>query len=297
MKIVLNDVCPSDYGKLRGFYSHAGQSYGGNSAAAAMSLLVREIEGLKTAADIINNMDQATTIDKSYILSVGATPTATSIENLLAKRGNEEGNVIDEQLTKLQNCIEDTRRSQIIEIHAGVYPILDMQQVSTQASPSAKVNNLVDTKLKVSTADIALTILAEVASVYEDRENREALIAAGSLALGREPCKSYNGWGIVSDWGMACQTGTGLSGWQVGRISQEHGVLTKDSSAGHDTKPSSVTAPPNTEDLSVGQKVRIWPNHACIAGAGFGWYLVVDSSLPKGRRDEVVDVWVRCRGW
>lgn len=32
-----------------------------------------------------------------------------------------------------------------------------------------------------------------------------------------------------------------------------------------------------------------------VAGAGFGWYLVVDSSLPG--QDEVVDVWVRWRGW
>ena len=48
--------------------------------------------------------------------------------------------------------------------------------------------------------------------------------------------------------------------------------------------------------LEVGQKVRVWPNHACIAGAMFGWYLVVDSRL-VGREDEVVDVWVRWRGW
>jgi D-serine deaminase-like pyridoxal phosphate-dependent protein len=42
--------------------------------------------------------------------------------------------------------------------------------------------------------------------------------------------------------------------------------------------------------------VKIWPNHACIAGAGYGWYLVVDSER-EGNEDEIVDVWVRCRGW
>ncbi len=36
------------------------------------------------------------------------------------------------------------------------------------------------------------------------------------------------------------------------------------------------------------------PNHACVAGAGFGWYLVVDSDQGG---DEIVDVWVRWRGW
>jgi hypothetical protein len=34
-----------------------------------------------------------------------------------------------------------------------------------------------------------------------------------------------------------------------------------------------------------------------VAGAGFGWYLVVDSSLSGDRRDDIVDVWIRWRGW
>lgn len=294
---ILNVIEPSGSGTLRGFYSHAGHSYGGDSAAAAMSLLVQEIEGLKIAADTIAAMHQTTMTNGRYILSVGATPTATSIQNLTTKPENREANNTDEQIMKLQKCIEDAKRTQTIEIHAGVYPILDLQQVATHASPSAKVYNPADTQPKLSTADIAMSILVEVASVYEDRENPEVLIAAGSLSLGREPCKSYNGWGIVSDLGMARQSSNGRSGWQVGRISQEHGILTKDSSVGHDTTVSPEKPNPSTATLRAGQKIRIWPNHACIAGAGFGWYLVVDSSLPDGRQDEIVDVWVRCRGW
>ncbi len=50
------------------------------------------------------------------------------------------------------------------------------------------------------------------------------------------------------------------------------------------------------EKLEVGQKVRIWPNHSCITGAGYDWYLIVDSTL-EGKEDEVVDVWPRWRGW
>ena len=287
VQCILNQLEWSGYGELRGFYSHAGHSYGGDSAAAAMSLLIQEIEGLEAAATIVTFMDEAKTINRRYILSVGATPTATSIQNLLTKRQNREGIIVGEQLVKLRDFIEDTKRTQTIEIHAGVYPILDMQQVATHASPSAKIDTPLDMQSMLSTPDIALTILAEVASVYDDRENRQALIAAGSLALGREPCKSYEGWGIVSDWNMANQSNDGRSGWQVGRVSQEHGILIREPGAGH----------PSTTDLRYGQKVRIWPNHACVAGAGFGWYLVVDSSLPESRRDEIVDVWVRCRGW
>ncbi len=123
--------------------------------------------------------------------------------------------------------------------------------------------------------------------MYESRDSPEALIAAGSLALGHDACKSYNGWGIVSDWGMPGDHFQGRSGWQVGRISQEHGILTRDSQyEDHEQA-----------ELKVGQKVRVWPNHACVAGAGFGWYLVIDSSLPEEKGNQVVDVWVRCRGW
>ena len=284
---ILTEVEPSGHGELRGFYSHAGHSYAGSSADAAMSLLVQEIGGLKMAAGIVRDMEQRS-IDRRYILSVGATPTATSIQNLDLERGNGDETLVDEQLTRLQFTIEYVKRTQTIEIHAGVYPILDMQQVSTHASPSAKQDNSLQTRPSLSTSDIALTVLAEVASVYEDREGPEALIAAGSLALGREPCRSYDGWGIVSDWAMTQRNGDDQSGWKIGRISQEHGILTRDSR----TSPDS-----STQALRAGQKIRIWPNHACIAGAGFGWYLVVDSSLPEARRDEIVDVWVRWRGW
>ena len=284
---ILSEIEPSGCGSLHGFYSHAGHSYGGDSPVAAMSLLVQEIAGLKMAATTVTSMNEATTNNRQYVLSVGATPTATSIQNLFIARENSEGNDMNEQLVKLHECIEDAKRTQTVEIHAGVYPILDTQQVATDASPSARTDNRQDMQTSLSTADIALTILAEVASVYDDRGNREALMAAGSLALGREPCKSYDGWGIVSDWGMATPIKNDRSGWQVGRISQEHGILMEDSSVEH----------PRAPDLHYGQKIRIWPNHACVTGAGFGWYLVVDSSLPEGRRDEIVDVWVRCRGW
>ena len=271
---------------LLGFYSHAGHSYGGDSALGAMKLLVVELEGLEKAAYYAMAARDHASRSQKYVLSVGATPTATSIENML------EGSVPAEspmgrEIAKLKTAIERINGTHAIEIHAGVYPFLDMQQLATQASPSAAPDNPEHHTSGLSTDDISLTILAEVVSVYETRDTPEALIAAGSLALGRDPCKSYSGWGIVSNWGMPTKDAEGRSGWQVGRISQEHGILTKDSQ-----RESHELA-----DLKIGQKVRVWPNHACVAGAGFGWYLVVDSSLPEERRDEIVDVWVRCRGW
>ena len=272
--------------ELLGFYSHAGHSYGGDSTLGAMELLIVELEGLERAAESASLARNHAPTNKEYMLSVGATPTATSIENMLGDPVQAEP-LVAAEIAKLKTVIERINAIHTIEIHAGVYPFLDMQQLATQASPSGLTTNAGHKTSGLSTADIALTIMTEVASMYESRDVPEALIAAGSLALGRDPCKSYNGWGIVSDWGMSTHHSEGRSGWQVGRISQEHGILTRDSQ--HQGL--------ELTELKIGQKLRVWPNHACVAGAGFGWYLVVDSSLPEDSRDQIVDVWVRCRGW
>ena len=261
---------------LIGFYSHAGHSYGSDTSTQAKKLLIEEIEGLELATIEIDSMRVSDHGGRQYILSVGATPTATSIESA-------EGSPRTAVDVKLESLIGRVKKSHCIELHAGVYPFLDLQQLATHVSPSAVPHS----HSAISLADVALSILVEIASVYESRAEPEVLVAAGTLALGREPCKSYNGWGVVSDWGTNMSHSLGKGGWKIGRISQEHSVLTHDS----DGEISGYAA------LSVGQKIRIWPNHACVASAGFSWYLVIDSSLSEGRQDEIVDVWVRCREW
>lgn len=275
----------------------AGHSYAGDSDLGAVKLLMNEIEVLREAATKVSKILQGLHghSPPRYVLSVGATPTATSVENIRVKgTGTWHGNLFDEA----ERLIQQVSRTYVLELHAGVYPILDMQQLATHASPSAAPSDPAMPELDITTADVALTILAEVISIYDERHNPEgiitpeALIAAGTLALGRDACKSYKGWGIVSDWGMKAadqiqRNQEGRSGWQVGRVSQEHGILTEDA----------MISGTSSLPLTIGQKVRIWPNHACIAGAGYGWYLVVDSSLRADRQDEIVDVWVRCRGW
>ncbi|PVH96789.1 hypothetical protein DM02DRAFT_534507 [Periconia macrospinosa] len=148
----------------------------------------------------------------------------------------------------------------------------------------------------LSTSSISLSLLAEITSVYPpDTPGRfntkpERLISAGSMALGREPCKAYPGWGIalpalgnesnqIYDFGA--EEGK-REGWIVGKVSQEHGVLVYEGGGGYG-------------GLEVGERVLIWPNHACVAGAGFGWYVVVDEDVEGGGK--VVDVWARWRGW
>ncbi|KAI4172784.1 MAG: hypothetical protein LQ343_003376 [Gyalolechia ehrenbergii] len=273
------------YTEFCGLYSHAGHSYGRSSAIQAMDLLLEEIGNLQLTSAHIRKL-YPTRVHRSMILSVGATPTATSIQNISQHYANDSSQptLKPGQADTLDRYIRDIKaNNDRLEVHAGVYPFLDLQQLATQAGPSAST---LSTRSTISCRDIAMTILAEVASLYDARDKREALLAAGSLALGREPCKMYQGWGIVSDWNTTSRPTGRDSCWQVGRISQEHGIL--------DQIPNS---PDDLAELSVGQKLRIFPNHACIAGAHFGWYLVVDSDLPEARRDEIVDVWVRCRGW
>ncbi len=171
-------------------------------------------------------------------------------------------------------------------------PTLDIQQLSTHARDASLMTH----------NDIAISVLAEVASLYPSRGpggTTEALIAAGTLALGREPVadkgavpgQHYSGWGLVMPWGsLASSPPPGPEfprvhgGWQVRKISQEHGIL-----GWQGGKEDEVP-------LNIGDKVRIWPNHSCIAGACFDWYLIVDSRN-EGHEDEVVDVWPRWRGW
>lgn len=301
---IFDDLEPAGCVELHGLYSHAGHSYEGDSRPAAMSLLTEEIQGLEGAVRLVREIGGCgeAVSSRSFSLSVGATPTTSSIQNLLDEV-NGHDQTLHDQSQRVKACIDRIQANDCIELHAGVYPLLDLQQIATQASPSATAMSFSTSSpstlppCALSTSDIGLTILAEVASLYPNRSPPEALIAAGSLALGREPCKSYPGWGIVTDWGFpsslsSVEPGAGPSGWQVGRISQEHGILTGITHAEvGDSGRAAATK------LAVGQKVRIWPNHACVAGAGFGWYVVVDSSLPEHRRDEVVDIWVRWRGW
>jgi D-serine ammonia-lyase len=267
---------------FHGLYTHAGHSYAGNDTRNALSLLCQEFEALLLANEVVRSESPG----KKLIFSVGATPTTTSIRNLFVQNsetavGEEKSAIAALKTTLVKIKTEGCE----VELHAGVYPILDVQQLATHALPSTGPNSM------LSWSDLALTILTEVVSYYPGRgkDGRpEALVSAGSLALGREPCKAYPGWGIVSPWNVSDTPLPNFDpenheGWEVSRISQEHGILTW--SGGNEVKP-----------LSIGQKIRIWPNHACISGACFDWYLVIDSDR-KGSEDEIVDVWPRWRGW
>jgi D-serine deaminase-like pyridoxal phosphate-dependent protein len=262
---------------FRGFYSHFGHSYAGSNEDDAANGLIEELQGLEVAAKAVPD-----TFTGQLVLTVGATPTATAVQNMLSSQSPRAQKVktIIERLQKQENFE--------IELHAGVYPLLDLQQVATGARPA---NGKEQPGFQpLSKSNIGLRMLLEVTSIYDERGKPEALVSAGSLAMGREPCKSYPGWGIVTPY-LGNQQNKDLiydergekTGWIIGRISQEHGILSWEG-------PREKMQP-----LTIGDKLLVWPNHACVAGAGFGWYLIVDSEVEGG--EKVIDVWVRWRGW
>ena len=265
---------------LQGFYSHLGNSYGFSSPGEALAGLTKEIEGAAKAAKVAKGRGIA---KAKFTITVGATPTATAAQNLLAGE-------TDPEAQRAKRTIEQMKKKFDIEIHAGVYPLLDLQQLATRARLSVPVGHR---SAYLSLANLGLRILVEVASVYDDREKPQALIAAGTLALGREPCKSYPGWGIVTPWQSGTSNPASNSSyseddrraWIVSKISQEHGIL-------------SFEGPQkDMRRLKIGDKLMLWPNHACVAGSGYGWYLIVDSEKDGADPDVIQDVWIRWRGW
>lgn len=260
-----------------GLYSHSSLSYKDDTADQAMHNLAGEIEGCLEALHA-NESLLATNTSREITISVGASPQVTAIENLTgttAASGSGEAR-LRTAMGKVQDGSPTVKST--LELHAGVYAFLDMQQMSTRSR----------TALGSHEDEVAISVVAEVCSVYNDgeREKPEALVAVGVLGLGREPCPSYPGWGVIER-----QPGFEAAGERrliVDRISQEHAILSWEADAGANSDLPQIP-------LEVGQSVSIYPNHACVTGALYGWYLVVDSS--KSNKTEIVDVWVRGSGW
>lgn len=224
-----------EYLSLYGFYCHAGHSYASSSVDQATDFLKQEIVAANKAAKIAKSIDG----DLKLTISVGATPTAHASDHLDVKQA------VGEELHGE------------LELHAGNYPFCDYQQMATNC---------------ITKENVACTVLAEVASNYDNRGDRqpgEVLINAGVIAMAREP-GPLPGWGKVAT--------PGFEDWYVGRLSQEHGILV----------PTEGTTPDFPE---LGQKLQIIPQHSCITANPFAWYYVTDGD------NKVVDIWGAWRGW
>lgn len=124
--------------------------------------------------------------------------------------------------------------------------------------------------------DIALTVLASVIGVNAP-ENR-FLVDAGALALSKDRSTQATphdaGYGEVWD----ADGGNSFGPCIIQRVYQEHGLATS-------------AQPLPLDRITLGSRVRIGPNHACITAAAHDRYYVVDGGT------DVIAVWDRVNGW
>jgi D-serine deaminase-like pyridoxal phosphate-dependent protein len=149
----------------------------------------------------------------------------------------------------------------VTEARPGVYMFQDLLQAEIESCGKE---------------DIALTVLASVIG-RNVKENR-FLVDAGALALSKDRSTQVTphdaGYGEV--WDLECRAINGDC--HIDRAWQEHG--------------SAVSGSPLPfDELEVGTKVRIAPNHACLTAAAHDRYYVIDGGT------EIIAEWDRINFW
>ncbi|CAG9977222.1 unnamed protein product [Clonostachys byssicola] len=271
-----------------GLYSHSSLSYNDCTPKQAMDNLAGEIRGcleaLHASAPSLPCGETA-----ELTISVGASPQIVSVRNFTADNNQDDSANLRNAMRQVEEGSFGRLKAKL-ELHAGVYTVLDMQQLAACACSALQGAKPED--------EVAVSVVAEVCSVYNghEREQPEALLAVGTLGLGREPCHAYSGWGIVSvpRFEAIASTEEQQRRIVVARISQEHSIISWETQPDDQNDGAATALPPIP--VQVGQTVRVYPNHACVTGAMYGWYLVVDSESDSAG-SEVVDVWIRASGW
>ena len=127
--------------------------------------------------------------------------------------------------------------------------------------------------------DIALTVLASVIGCRPDAN--QIVLDAGALALSKDRSTASTpedaGFGLV--WDLDGKSGFGEC--VIHEAYQEHGVARG--------LEGGLKLP--FDQLRVGAKVRVAPNHSCLTAAAHDRYYVVDGSR------EVIAEWDRVNGW
>lgn len=151
----------------------------------------------------------------------------------------------------------------VTEVRAGVYMFFDLVMRGIGVC---------------STDDIALSVLTTV--IGRQEEKNWIIVDAGWMAMSRDrgTAKQANdcGYGLVCD-----ESGRLIEDLMVIDANQEHGIIAP--------RPGSNAVLPA---LSLGDRLRILPNHACATGAQHDCYNVVE-----GSSDVVHATFPRFSGW
>jgi len=121
-------------------------------------------------------------------------------------------------------------------------------------------------------SDVAFSVLATVISVFP--EQHRAVIDAGALALSKDPGPTHVDPECGFGRPVAVEDQHPLPGLRLTSLSQEHGVVDG----------------PGTAALRPGTRLRLLPNHSCLAAACFDRYHVL-------RGTGITDQWRPFRGW
>lgn len=269
MRALLQASIPSPAISIFGFYCHAGDSYASTSVEEASSFLNTEMQAVNHVANLALSMvedikGKNPNIDLSrhqspFILSVGSTPTAHSA----AHPG----------VTVTSQAVKNALTGGELEIHAGNYPMCDLQQLHTGL---------------IKVPNIAHRVLASVISYYPGRGldgSDEAMCDAGGIAMSKDT-GPITGYGDVIPWQPADPAPPPV--WRLGRVSQEHGILVRNSQA-RDTDQAGP-------DIKPGDFIWIIGQHACLTAAAHPWYYVLDSSIENGL-ERIQDIWIPWKGW
>lgn len=150
----------------------------------------------------------------------------------------------------------------ITEVRAGVYMLFDLVQ-----------NGIGVCQLD----DIAISVLATV--IGHKATAGWTIVDAGWMALSMDRGTARQT--VDQHFGLVCDINCKpIHDLVLLRVSQEHGLIAP--------RPGTATA---STRLSIGDRVRILPNHACATSAQHEQYGVID-----GNRD-IIDIWPRFRGW
>jgi D-serine deaminase-like pyridoxal phosphate-dependent protein len=150
----------------------------------------------------------------------------------------------------------------ITEVRAGVYMFFDLVQAGIGVC---------------GVDDIALSVLATV--IGHQPQKGWIITDAGWMALSAD--RGTRDQAVDQYSGLVCDiAGQPYPDLVVLRANQEHGILA--------ARPGSNAKIP---ELSVGDRVRILPNHACATAAQHDRYHLI------GNSNRVEAVWPRFRGW
>ncbi|KAJ3524613.1 hypothetical protein NMY22_g10919 [Coprinellus aureogranulatus] len=230
MDKLVSVILESSAVSLHGFYAHAGNSYASTSLTEAQSYLSGEVQMVNDSAlfalEKYRNAIESGENTSPLVLSVGSTPTAHA-------SGSSAKELLKETLHGT------------LELHAGNYPVLDLQQQHTSLIDYPRV---------------AQRVRAIVVSYYPGRGKKgedEALIDAGAIAFSKDTGPSGTFGEVIG------------KPWVLSRMSQEHGVL------------SCVDANDPRGKLEIGDFVDIIGQHACLIAAAHPWYYIVEGGSSK----------------